>query len=399
MRRETQESYEVRYEDFAEGASGHLIPTVYDERAFVPDPLPPELDLGKLAFALADARAAMGELRGACRRLANPDILISPLQRLEAQTSSAMEGTFTTADELALADAGIATNPTSDAIEVANYKRALRWASRELKTLPLSGRLLKGTHRILLDGVHRARGRDKQPGEYARDQNMIGGTSIRDARFIPPPPKETEACMAAFEKYLNRPQPEQSQGLIDLALAHYQIETIHPFADGNGRIGRMLISLMAVQTGLLDIPALYMSPEIERRKDEYIDRLYHVSANSAWEGWIGYFFEVLVASCTRTVGTIDRLLDLQSDYQGRARKISRSANLGVVIDRLFEQPFVRASNVVEWTGVTDAAARTLIRQLGSLGILTEVSNTYPTIWLAADLLRLARPDYEDAMAS
>ncbi len=382
----------MRHADFASNPSGRLVPTVFNAMAFLPNPLPPTLDLGRVALALGEARAALGELRGACRRLPNPYILIRPLQRLEAQTSSAMEGTHTTSDELALAEAGIEQNLQSDAIEVANYTRALTWAEKNLSTMPISGRLLRGAHEILLRQVGSERGQNKRPGEYKRDQNMIGGQRLDTARFVPPPPAEAEQAMADLERYIHRNDKRAGMSLIDLALVHYQFETIHPFADGNGRVGRMLISLMAMTEGLLDMPVLYMSPELETRKDTYIDLMYNTSARSAWEDWVVFFLEVAKLSALRAVRTIDAILKLQSDYRARATKISRSTNLLAAIDMLFDQPVVQAKRIVERLGITDAAARTLLRQLVSLGILAETRNYRPTAWIASELIDISRPE-------
>lgn len=381
----------MRYSDFENSTSGKLISTVYGEMAFSPNPLPPNLDLAQITLELAGAMGAIGELRGACRQLHNPYILIRPLQRLEAQTSSAMEGTHTTADELVLTEAGIQKTPSSEATEVNNYVQALAWAVNELNRLPISGRLLKGAHRRLLASVGRNRGQDKQPGEYARDQNMIGGTRIDRARFIPPPPEETESAMSDLERYINREHKVPSGALIDLALVHYQFETIHPFADGNGRLGRMLMSLMAISEGILNMPILYMSPELEKRKDDYIDHMYRVSSSGEWEDWIKFFLSVLESSCRRTVDTIDRILNLQQAYRAKIRAASRSNNIDSVVDMLFESPLIRPADIVARVGITDAAARNILRQLTGLKILSEWHGIYPKVWVASELLNVSRP--------
>ncbi|MEL6798776.1 MAG: Fic family protein [Pseudomonadota bacterium] len=390
-RGEIKESYKVRHADFEDSPAGRLIPTVYNQKAFVPNPLPPKLDLSTVAIELANAMAAVGELKGACRLLANPYILIRPLQRLEAQTSSAMEGTFTTADDLVMAEAGVARSPSAEAIEVNNYSRALSWAVSEMENVPISVRLIEGAHRILLEHVGKSRGQDKQPGEFARDQNMIGGASIETARFVPPPPKETAEAMSHLERYINRDHRNPGAALIDLALVHYQFETIHPFADGNGRVGRMLISLMAISEGLLDMPILYMSPELEKEKDAYIDHMYDVSSKGAWEAYLKMFLRVTVASCRRSITTIDRILDLQKRYHDVARSKSRSNNMNAVVDMLFETPVIQPPDIIKRTGITDAAARNLLRQLTEAGILEESKVFYPTVWLAGELLDVSRP--------
>lgn len=381
----------MRYGDFSDSPAGHLVPTVYNQKAFVPNDLPPDYDLSKVALDLADAMAAIGELRGACRLLPNPYILIRPLQRLEAQTSSAMEGTHTTADELVMAEKGVDKNPNAETREVNNYIRALSWAVEEMQTLPVSVRLMKGAHKILLEGVNMDRGRDKQPGEFARDQNMIGGASLETARFIPPPPRESFECMSTLEKFINREDKNAASALINIALVHYQFETIHPFADGNGRLGRMLISLMAISEGLLEMPVLYMSPELEKRKDAYIDHMYDVSCRGAWEAYLQMFLKTAAESSHRATATIRRLLDLQKAYHARAREKSRSNNINAVVDILFESPVVQPKELTQRLGITDAATRNLLRQLTEAGILDEWKQFYPAVWVAKELLDVSRP--------
>ena len=381
----------MRYSDFENSPSGHLTPTLFNARAFVPNPLPPNLDLGAVALVLGDAMAAIGELRGACRRLVNPYVLIRPLQRLEAQTSSAMEGTHTTNDELVMAEADVEKHPTLEAIEVRNYISALSWAEGELTNLPISGRLIRGAHRRLLTNIGRVRGQDKLPGEFKRDQNLIGGLTLEAARFIPPPPNEAEAAMAELERFINRDDKSASSPLIDMALVHYQFETIHPFADGNGRVGRMLISLMAMTEGLLEFPVLYMSPELEGQKDAYIDLMYAVSSLGQWENWIRFFLTTLTKSAQRTVATIDRVLALQAEYHARVSAVSRSNNMLAVIDMLFDSPVIRARQISERQGITDAAARNIIRQLVDLGILRILETYYPMAWLAREISIVSAP--------
>ena len=381
----------MRFAEFENSPAGVLVPTVYNQRAFVPNPLPPKLDLSKIAFDLSAAMAAVGELRGACRLLPNPYILIRPLQRLEAQTSSAMEGTYTTADALVMAEAGVDKAPTLETIEVNNYTRALSWAVHQLESLPVSVRLIKGAHKVLLEHVGRARGQDKQPGEFARHQNMTGGASLETARFIPAPPTETIEAVSALERFVNRRDKSTALPLIDIALVHYQFETIHPFADGNGRVGRMLISLMAISEKLLDMPVLYMSPELERKKDQYIDHMYDVSSSGAWEAYISFFLNVVVESCQRSIKTTDRILELQKQYHEAVRARSRSNNMNVVVDMLFESPVIQPNDIMERAGISDPTARNLLRHLTDIGILEEWKAVYPTVWVAGELLDVSRP--------
>ena len=302
-----------------------------------------------------------------------------------------MEGTYTTADQLALAESGIEDSEFSAAREVANYTRALNWANSKIENLPISGRMLRGAHEILMSGVGRGRGEDKRPGEYKRDQNMIGGRRLSDARFIPPPREVAIEAMADLEAFINREDKSASSPLLDIALAHYQFETIHPFADGNGRLGRMLVSLMALTEGMLEYPILYVSPELEKRKDDYIDLMYQVSASGAWEEWIGFFLSIVEQSCRATIDIAESLVGLQADYKEAAVKVSRSANLLQAIEFLFEVPVVRATDIAAHTGVTDAAARTLLKTLTDLNIVEPYEAVYPRAWVARGVIRLSTP--------
>lgn len=373
---------------FTNPTTGTLVPTIEACSAFVPAALPPQLDLAEIALAMATAMQSIGELRGACRRLQNPYILVRPLQRREALTSSAMEGTFTTEDQLLLAEAGV--NPKDDsAIEVYNYLKALSVSIEMLEKLPISHRVIKNAHEILLSGLSSGRGANKRPGEYKREQNWIGGLSIQKARFVPPPPIEAQTCMDRLESYINRENPTYPNALMDLALVHYQIETIHPFADGNGRVGRMLISLMAVHSGLLDMPILYMSPSLESDKDRYIDLMFNVSARGEWKEWFCFFFEKLSETCRSAIATADRLINLQEEYRARAKALSRSANLVSLVDHLFEKPVITIGDVQAKLSVTYPAAKSCVDKLVAAGILRELERSHPKLFLAPAVIRIA----------
>lgn len=374
---------------FTVDAPGRLVPTIRGAQAFVPDPLAPAIDANAIVEPLLDAMQAIGELKGACRRLASPEILIGPLQRREALTSSAMEGTFSTQDALVLADRGVERADDDSTREVLNYIRGLNHAVRALKDLPICHRVLTDAHRILLSGVGHGRGANKRPGEYKPEQNWIGGRTIETARFIPPPPAETQTCMSELEQYLNR--PNRSNALLDLALVHYQFETIHPFMDGNGRLGRMLISLMSIERGLLEMPVLYISPVMERRKDEYIDLMYAVSTRNAWTDWIAFFLECTAESCRDTIATIDRLIALQGDYRRLAGAAMRSGSAITLVDYLFAQPAISVGDAQQVLGVTYAAARRTIDKLIALDVLEEYPGTYPTLFLARGILDATLP--------
>ncbi|MGH6854445.1 MAG: Fic family protein [Aestuariivirga sp.] len=369
--------------------SGEIVTTIEGYQAFVPSPLPPKLDLVRLTAPLVRTMQKVAELKGASRRLPNPHILIPPLQRREALTSSAMEGTYTTVDELVLEEAGLATGHGDDRREVFNYIVALQTSLERMKQIPISHRLIKEAHAKLLRGLSDQRGANKRPGEYKQVQNMIGGKTPQLARFVPPPPAQAQSAMDSLEVYINRPNPEPSSQLIDLAIVHYQFETIHPFSDGNGRIGRMLTTLMAVQSGLLDLPVLYVSNALEGKKDEYIDLLFAVSAKSEWENWIIFFLDIIAESCSETIATIDRLIALHAGYRKQAPKIGRSANLLEIIDQLFNTPILTIPNVQKQLNVSHRAALLMVEKLVSAGVLREIPRRHPRLFTAPEIIAVS----------
>lgn len=380
-------------EQFGANCTGTLVPTPHNVQAFVPDDLPPKIDMTHLIVPLTNATQALGELNGASRRLSNPYILVRPLQRREALTSSAMEGTFTTDDELLIAEAGFDESSDQASIEVRNYLRALTESLRMLQVedLPICHKLIKSAHDILLSGVGSHRGANRNRGEYKREQNAIGGIKrgIENARFIPPPPAAAQECMNQLEKYINRSNRGATPPLIDMALVHYQFETIHPFSDGNGRVGRMLISLMAIDRGLFDDPLLYVSPELEDRKDEYIDLMLKVSREGAWEEWISFFLNVVELSARGSIKVIDKLISLHDDYRDRVTQATRTSNAVSLVDMLFESPIVTVRDVQDRFSVTYRAARGTIDKLIDLKILVEVDRLHPTVFIAPQILNVA----------
>lgn len=358
--------------DFAGSPSGRLVSTERGQWAFVPNPLPPELDLGPLAAPLGHASRLLGELDGIARTLVDPMTLVRPLQAREALTSSSMEGTYTSLDDLLLVDAGAPdTDRAPDTQEVVNYRRALSAAVASLNDVPLSLRTLRDAHRALLHGVRRHRGSTAQPGEFKTHQNFIGARDIENARFIPPPPAETQTCLSQLERYMHRDDAGGIPDLIEAALIHYQFETIHPFADGNGRVGRMLITLHLIMRGALRQPILYLSPTLEKRKDAYIDLMYDVSRRGTWTEWIAFFLDVVAEASRSAIATADTLLDLQKDYRSRASGAGRSSNLLTIVDHLFVRHAVTIPSVAALLGVTYRAAQLNVETLVQLGILSE----------------------------
>lgn len=377
--------------DFDLSPSGSLVKTERDQRAFVPNPLPPsELDLAALASPLTEAAQAIGELNGIGRTLIDPYLLMRPLQAQEALTSSSMEGAYTTLNDLLLVEAGAGEqNRAPDTREVLNYRWALASAIESLKDFPLSLRTLCEAHRQLLGGVARHRGSTIRAGEFKHHQNFIGAYDIENARFIPPPRPQTISCMGDLEKFIHRDGSGSLPLLVDAALIHYQFETIHPFADGNGRVGRMLITLHLFTRGAIRQPILYLSPTLEQHKDEYIDRMFAVSKTGDWLGWITFFLKMVTLASHAAIETADQLLAVQREYRARLQKAGRSANLLSIVDLLFRTPILSIPQIKEHLNVTYRAAQLNVDSLIAANVLHEFSGTSnPKFFAAREILNV-----------
>ncbi len=373
---------------FNDSSPGLLVPTIQGSKAFIPHPLPPLVDLSSIFAQYGEAMAGIGALNAKIAQLRNPHLIIRPLQRREALLSSAMEGTYTTSDELTLLEAGAEEGARADTREVLNYTSALSHAMMLMETLPICHRLIKETHGKLLSGLPHGRSGNKRPGEYKSDQNWIGGQAPQTARFLPPPPLESAAAMDALEAFINRGSNENIPPLLEAALVHYQFETIHPFADGNGPVGRILIPLILLSRKLITTPAFYPSASLEARKDEYIDRMFNVSARGEWSQWLGFFLSICRDTCSSSIELIDRLLDLQSNYRELAMANFRSNNIIILIDQLFSTPVVTTPMVRSILGVTHRAARMTIANLEEIGVLQKVEGpSMPEYFSARAILR------------
>ncbi|MCK2053284.1 Fic family protein [Methylobacterium sp. 37f] len=370
--------------------TGVLVPTLAGQWAFDPADLPPALDNNVIIQSFAEATLALGELNGIGRTLPNPYLLIAPLQAKEALTSSSMEGTFTTAAELLLLDAGLdQPSTTAEAREVRNYARALREAIDSLNRLPLCLRTIRDAHATLLGGLGRGRGGYAKAGEFRDQQNWIGSRSIQGARYIPPPPQQARERMHALESYIQREDRAAMPPLIDAALIHYQFETIHPFPDGNGRVGRILIPLFLFERGTIRQPLLYLSPYLERHKDEYIDRMFEVSRRGDWAGWIAFFLRVVRDSCIETIAVADRLLALQAAYRARLSGAGRSSLPLAIVDHLFQHPIVSIPQLQERLGTTYVSAQKNLGIVEEAGIVEPVEGTsHPRYFRANDILNI-----------
>jgi Fic family protein len=356
--------------DFKQPKSGKLIPTIQGF-AFVPAPLPPDLiDLAPLVPLLTRATRALGELSGIGRTLQNPLLLIRPFMRREAVASSKIEGTVTTLTELFLFEVDQEKSPApADAREVLNYVRALEFALDKLHELPISSRLIKGAHEILLRHVQPHRGAAIVPGEFRKDQNWIGARLIENARYVPPPPIEAENAMSDLEKYINSID-DTLPILVQLALIHYQFEAIHPFPDGNGRVGRLLIPLILCERKEISQPLLYLSTYFEKNYDEYIDRMLTVSQLGLWSSWIEFFLNGVEEACSDAFNRAQTLLDLQQTYRQKIQRARSSALLGRLIDMLFEHPAISIPYTADKLGISYNAAKNNIDVLVGHKILT-----------------------------
>ena len=389
----------MRASDFAEGAPGRLIRvvgTAGEFLAFAPDPLPPGLTFSAESIRrLSEADRALGELKGVGRMLPNPHLLIGPFVRREAVSSSRIEGTVTSFEQLLLFEA----DPTegeqaTDRREVANYVLALEYGLERLGSLPVSLRLMREVHQRLMSGV---RGGDRRPGEFRDRQNMIGrpGQSPAEARFVPPPVPEMRAALDDLERFISR--PSDLPVLVDLALIHYQFETIHPFLDGNGRLGRLLIALLLCERGCLPQPLLSLSDFFERHRDAYMDHLLLVSRTGDWMSWIHFFLEGVAVQSRAAIARCQELLDLRDSYRARLQAIRGSAALLRLADLLFERPAITIRQAAAALGVTFKSAGRNVEKLVDEAILSEVTGqSRNRVFLAREIVRiLDRPEGAD----
>ncbi len=346
-----------------------MIRTATGYNAFVPAPLPPRIDYTpELVRLLSVADAALSELSGIGQILLNPQLLIAPYLRREAVLSSRIEGTQTSLADLLADEAGQPPQaPADDVREVRNYVVALEYGITRLHKLPLSLRLVREVHERLMRGV---RGDRATPGEFRRSQNWIGphGSTLATASYVPPPPREMEQALADWETFLHR--RDEFPDLVQCALMHEHFESIHPFLDGNGRVGRLLITLFLIERGRLAQPLLYLSEFIERHRDDYYRGLMRVRTHADWDGWLRYFFVGVAWSARRAVRQAKQLIALRATMQAKSASNPRAQQL---IDPLFVNPYIDARRVKKLLGVSDPTARKALAALESKGLLVEIS--------------------------
>lgn len=341
--------------------------------AYCPAPLPPELEWSPgLVKDLADAATALGELKGLAHHLANPHLLIAPFIRREAVLSSHIEGTQASLSDLYAYEAvqlSMFSGPP-DVREVHNYVRALEYGLERLETLPLSLRLIRELHAHLMEGV---RGEHQTPGEFRRSQYWIGpsGCLLDDATYVPPPPEQMRAALNDLETHLHVEGPLPP--LVRLGLIHYQFEAIHPFLDGNGRVGRLLIVLLLCAWDLLPRPLLYLSAYFQRHRQTYYDRLLAVSQRGAWTDWLHFFLQGVAAQSRDATDRSRRLLDLREHYRDRFQSQRTAARLLQVIDVLFTRPVITINQLADALDTSHQSASRYVTTLEGEGVLREIT--------------------------
>jgi Fic family protein len=345
-------------------------------RAFMPAPLPPVPAVrvvGEIQRLLSQADLALGRLDGSIQTLPNPDLFVYMYVRKEAVLSSQIEGTQSSLQDLLSAEAKMfAPGRPRDVDEVVGYVRAMNHGLQRLGALPVSVRLIREIHSELLTGV---RGGHLAPGELRTSQNWIGpgGCTLAEATFVPPPPESVPEALGALERFLH--QDETLPLLVKIGLAHAQFETIHPFLDGNGRIGRLLITFLLCEKNVLQKPVLYLSHYFKRHRQQYYELLQATRDQGAFEDWLRFFLTGVAEVSTEATETARRILALREQHRTRiADGLGRAGGNGHrVLEHLFEHPIVSVAEIADLTGVTYAAANLLVERLTGLGILAEIT--------------------------
>lgn len=370
MSPEDATSPELRYR------AGRYVAQQTGYRAFIPAPLPPVPPIrleGEIQSLLSSADRALGRLDGSIQTLPNPDLFVFMYVRKEAVLSSQIEGTQSSLQDLLAAEAHILSpEAPKDVDEVVNYVFAMNYGLDRLRELPVSVRLIKEIHEHLLHGVRGAR---LTPGELRRSQNWIGpgGCTLNEATFVPPPPHEVPDLLGALETFLH--SESDLPQLIQIGLAHAQFETIHPFLDGNGRIGRLLITFLLCQREILLKPVLYLSHFFKQNRTEYYERLQAIRDHGHWEQWLVFFLRGIVSVSKEATETARRILALREDHRAAVTiHLGRAAGNGHrVLESLYQRPILSVAEVQSLTGTTFTAANSLVSRLVKLNILQEAT--------------------------
>lgn len=343
--------------------------------AFIPEVLPPpDLELkGAVTASLSRADLALGRLDGAVETLPHPELFTAMYVRREAVLSSQIEGTQASLDDLVAAEARLrGDKPLGDVNEVINYTAALNFGIARLAELPLSGRLLREIHEILMTGV---RGGHATPGAFRTTQNWIGaaGATLSDAVFVPPPPETVADQIGALENFLH--QPTELPLLVQVGLAHAQFETIHPFVDGNGRLGRLLITFLLCERSVLSKPVLYVSLTLKKRRQEYYERLQAVRDHGAWEDWLVFFLDCVAEAALDAARLAKNILSLREAHRDSiVNEMGARAGKAIrLLERLYRDPYIEVNEAVTMLGVSYANANTIVWDMERIGILREAT--------------------------
>jgi Fic family protein len=355
---------------FKNSPAGKLVKATGGYWAYIPNPLPPDLEWDtELVSKVSKADLAVGTLSGLGETLPNPHLLIYPFIRREAVLSSRIEGTQSSLSDLLLFEA-TQVERQRDVKEVQNYVHAMEYGLKRLNELPLSVRFIRELHGILMEGV---RGEHATPGEFRQSQNWIGaaGATLNEATFVPPPIPEMQECLGQLEKFLH--SDSRLPPLVQAAMVHYQFETIHPFLDGNGRIGRLLVTLLLCQKNVLTKPLLYLSAFFEQHRPEYYDLLLKVSQMGAWREWLEFFLKAVTEQSEDAVSRSRRLLELLRGYSQIAREKHLPPTAGQLVELIFMKPVMNAKTAQEFLKVSYPSAQNAISSLEKAGILTEIT--------------------------
>lgn len=323
-----------------------------------------------LITLLSKADRMLGRLDMYSNHIPNIDLFIEMHILKEATQSTRIEGTQTNMEEALMDKEDVPLDKRDDWAEVQNYIKAMNTAMELLGRLPLSCRLLRNVHKILMQGV---RGEHKQPGEFRTSQNWIGGNNINDAIFVPPIWTEVAELMSDIEKFIHEPVSPLPD-LIKIAIIHYQFETIHPFNDGNGRVGRLLVTLYLVSVGLLKRPVLYLSDFLENNRNTYYSKIMRVRTENDIEGWVEFFLSGIISTAEKSVSTFDKILQLEKSYEISIQQMKgRSAKALKLLNELYKNPIIDANGVVSALAITPASAYTLLSEMERCGILKEIT--------------------------
>lgn len=372
--------------NITDSTSGRVIKSPKGYEAYVPNPLPPDIEWStQLVNALSRADFVIGKLAREGSKLPNPHLLMRPFITREAVLSSKIEGTHATLGEVLAHNAGISVKHDPDDLqEVQNYIVALDFGLNRLKELPLSLRLIKEIHEQLMQGV---RGGHATPGEFRKTQNWIGppGCTLNTAKFVPPPVDELIDCLGEFEKFLhNRHLP----ALIHIALCHYQFEAIHPFLDGNGRVGRLLITLLLIEQNILPSPLLYLSAFFEATRELYYYQLFNVSSKAAWHDWLIYFLNGVAVQSEDVLSRAERINSLLTKW--KLQVASKASHVSVnIVERFAVNPYLTIKKISEDLNIAYTTAERGVKKLEAENIIKKMSdNQRDKVYCATEILSI-----------